>query len=261
MFLHLLATDFRRAFGGIRFWGLCVGVAFLLFCNTLNSGYVEYVSFLSAVTSSSFSFTTEILLILATLGYGTCFCEDWKNREIRNILIRCNLRSYAASKILTCAVSAVSILFVGRLLFGGLELLITPSVYESESSNFYQNPMGFDALYAQGNWMEWFLLQEFRLSLEGAGFAVLSLCVSTLMVNPFVVFTLPIFAYFILGLIMQYNPNFPWFFQIYQVYENSSFAFQNITVHMFCTICITVGVCAVLGCLFLRGVRRKMEDG
>lgn len=261
MFLHLLSTDFRRAIVHARFWILSFCAALLLYCNTLQSGYAQSVSFVSAMTGSGFQFTTQILLILATLGYAAAFCEDWKNRNIRNILIRSGMGRYAVSKVLSCAVTGILILFLGQLLFAGLELLISPSLYGDSGTAAFQGQGGFDALLYEGHMAAWVFLRTFRFSLEGAGFSVFALCVSTQLVNSFVILTVPIFAYFLLDFVRLYSPSLPWYLSVYAVYEDQSFCFQSISVHMLLTVLITALACTLFGYLFYRGVKRRMENG
>ena len=261
MFWYLLGTDFRRAVVRVRFWILLACAALLLYCNTLQSGYAQSVSFVSAMTESSFQFTTQILLILATLGYAAAFCEDWKNRNIRNILVRSGMGRYAVSKVLTCAFTGMLILFVGQLLFAGLELLISPSIYGDGGTAGYQGFGGFDALLYEGRVAAWVFLRAFRFSLEGAGFSVFALCVSTQMINSFVILTVPIFAYFLLDFVRLYSPALPWYLSVYAVYEDQRFCFQSIPVHMLLTVLITTLACTLFGYLFYRGVKRRMENG
>lgn len=266
VFINLLWTDFRRAFGGIRFWALTAGTAVLLFCNTMNDalyqGHFEApVSLVSAVSGSRAQIFTQLMLILAALAYALSFCEDWKNRNIRNIVVRSNPTKYAVSKLVICAVSAFAVLFLGDILFVCLQSFFVSSVYGKGSLEGFQKMSLFDQPLAQGRFAEWVTLQASRFALEGAVFASLSLAVSTVMTNSLVVLTFPVFAYLFVDLIAQYS-NIPYELNMRILYESDNLCIgQSIPAHMLWTVAFTVLLCAIFGYLFLRGVRRKFENG
>lgn len=266
IFFNLLQTDLRRAFGCARFWALTAGTAALLFCNTLEDSqqfgtFAAPETLINAIECSKVQSFTQMTLILAALAYAFSFCEDWKNRNIRNIVIRSSQTKYAVSKIIVCAVSAFSVIFLGYLLFVWLESFFVPSVYGNSNLENFLKTGAFDHMLAQGQFVPWVILQAARLALEGAVFAVASLAISTVMTNTFVVLTFPVFAYFFVSLITQYV-NLPLALDIRILYEGDKVCLgQSVPVHMLWAVVFTILLCALLGALFSAGVRRKFENG
>ena len=265
-FKRLFLTDMQRVFSGPKFWILAAGVAALYFCNTLSDSlFMDHFTLEGSVVGSMGLtrgvFFTQLTLILATLVYGTSFCEDWKNRNIRNIIIRSDIPSYAASKMIACVISAFAVLLVGNLLFALLEMILTGSVYGSTNLENLRQGSLFNQLVGNGDFFPWLLIESTRSALEGAVFASISLTVSTVMTNPFVVLTLPIFIYFFADLILQ-TSKVPDIVNMIVLYENDGICIgQNVAVHMIWTVAITILLCIAFGYFFLKGVRRKFENG
>lgn len=267
---RLLLMDLQRAFSGIRFWALAAGVAALYFCNTLaESIFMDHFmlqeSVMAAISISRGTFFTQMMLILATLAYGDSFCEDWKNRNIRNVIVRSNPAAYAVSKMISCAVSAFAVLFVGNLLFVLLEGVLTQNMNGDENSitaaENLQQLSAFDQLKVQHKYGIWIGMQAARNALEGTVFATMALTLSAVMTNPFVVLTFPIFLYFFTQIILQTGkvPDMVNFSVLYEV--DGVCIGQSVALHMIWTVAITILLCVVFGYFFLRGVRRKFENG
>lgn len=262
----LFLTDMQRVFSGPKFWILAAGVMAVYFCNTLQSClFMDHFTLEGSVVENMGltrgTLFTQMALILATLAYGTSFCEDWKNRNIRNIIIRSDIPSYAVSKMLACVISAFGVLFVGNLLFALLEMILTGSVYGSTNLENLRQGSLFNQLLGKGDFIPWLLIESTRSALEGAVFASISLTVSTVMTNPFVVLTLPIFIYFFANLILQTN-YVPPIWNMIVLYETDTPCIGgSIIVHMLWTLIISMILCIVFAWIFLKGVRRKFENG
>lgn len=267
---RLLFMDLQRAFFGIRFWALAAGVTALYFCNTLSESlFMDHFalqdSVMSAIGIARGTFFTQMMLILAVLAYGTSFCEDWKNRNIRNIIVRSNPVSYAASKMISCAVSAFAVLFVGNLLFVLLEGILTQSMTGNGADvpavENLQQLSTFDQLKVQHQFGTWIVVQAARNALEGTIFAVLSLALSTALTNPFVILTFPIFLYFFAQIILQ-TGKVPDMVNLSVLYEVDGVCIgQSVVLHMLWAVAVVVILCTFSGYLFLKGVRRKFENG
>lgn len=251
--------DLRRAFTW-RFWALSIGVAVLFGLNMINYPFYGTEDLVYRMFIGGDQFFLHAMLIVSTAVYGMSFCEDWDNRNIRNVYIRAGARRYAASKVLSCALSATAALFVGKLIFVLAQLPLVPALLQPETFAGAESPAGsMDMLAYHGNVILWLFLNLLRFALEGAGFAVLSLAVSTVLTNKFIVLMAPIFMYFTYDFVCLYL-HFPPWLNLQEVYE-SVYSATNAVLCMLYPFVLSSMACLIFGWLFYRGVHRRFENG
>ena len=258
-FFHLLAMDFRRAFHW-RFWFLTLGIAVLFWMNLLNYPFYGTEDLVYRMMIGGDAFFLHVMLIPSTAVYAFSFCEDWDNRNIRNIYIRMGACKYAVSKVICCAVSAMAALFLGKAIFVVSQLPFVSTLFHPNTLIVSDSPPGtINGMLYQGEFGLWMFFNLLRFALEGTGFAVLSLAVSTVLTNKFVVLIVPLFAYFVYDYLTD-ALQFPEWMYLYSVYENANSS-SNVVIGMLWPFVLSVLACCLFGWLFLYGVKRRLENG
>lgn len=257
--MRCILMDLRRAFAW-RFWALSLGVTALFYLNMLNYPFYGTEDMIYRLMIGGDEFFLHAMLVLSTAVYGISFCQDWDNRNIRNVYIRTGGILYAFSKIFSCAISAVAALFVGKLIFVLTQLPAAP---------MFLNPVGFDGLDSPPNSMDmlaynghyvlWTFFNLLRFALEGAGFAVFALAVSTVLTNVFLVLIMPLIGYFVYDLLSDYL-FFPWWLDLPTIYE-SVYCDRGVAITMLLPLFLSVLSCLIFGWLFYQGVQRRLEHG
>ena len=267
---HLFAMDARRAFGQGRLWFLAAGIVLLLFVNSRGFGHNFFPSAVYVLQHAAINFIQQGILILAAFGYAGAFCEDWKNRNIRNILARSSPKRYAVSKICVCALAGFVTYFVAYIVFALLAGLLAGGVWIG-NPNYVMGDRGesipiwdgcaSDALLLAGNFPLWLVCRGVRHALEGSFFAVISLAISTLIPNELIVLTIPAITHFLLNF-FPVKLSFLPIFRIDAIYENSAFyLFDSVWLHLLLELALTAAVCLLMGVLFYFGVQRRLERG
>ena len=54
-----------------------------------------------------------VLFLTASFPFACSFCDDWNDRYINSVVIRSNVISYAAAKMVVCALTSFAVSFVG----------------------------------------------------------------------------------------------------------------------------------------------------
>ncbi len=257
-----LRMDFYRILTSQKFWGAIIGIAVVSVLNSLNFllSRNDIIQIFSAGDAPFFSIA---ILILETLPFGMVFCEDWENRYIRSSVIRISSTKYALSKVITCFYSALLAGLLGRLLF---VLLLSPFISPVDTNknsfivNAINNPQGAAWFLANSQYLAWIFIESIERSLQGGIYATFALFVSTTMTNMFVTLAIPVVSYYIYQSI--YNIlGLPNFFAITAIYENDSIFPKNLFYGVIYAFLFAAVFSAIFGVLFMRGVKRRLENG
>lgn len=257
-----LRMDFYRVFTSLNFWGAVLGVAVVSGLNSLNflSNQNDIIQIFSKGDAPFFS---VVILILETLPFGLVFCEDWENRYIRSSVIRTSPVQYSVAKVITCFSSALLAGLLGRLFF---VLILSPFVNPVNPNqnpyvvNAVSHPQGAAWFLANHHYLSWILIEAFERSLQGSIYATLSLWLSTKITNIFVALAMPVITYYIYWNIVNLL-ELPKFLILTAVFENDAVFPNDLLFGVLYAIFFAVIFSALFGILFVKGVKRRLEDG
>ncbi len=201
-----------------------------------------------------------LLLVLGALPYAMSFCSDWRNQYIRPSAIRTSPGKYAASKITACSLSAFCAVFIAELVLV-LVLLTQHPLVDAGKSSLQGYQMGpFADVIASG---QYFLFVLIQICIEGflcALFAVAALWVSVYIPNIFVVLASPVLMYYFLINFIGNVLRLPGLMQINYIYNGNCKVGGSLTSFLY-PLGVTIALCALLGALFVKGVKRRLSDG
>ncbi|WOC33098.1 MULTISPECIES: hypothetical protein [Caproicibacterium] len=258
-FWNLFKTDLRRAFG-VRLWLLCLGVTALFLLSLSHYYFLGGEDFCYRIKLAELPIFIDIMLVFSTAAYGVSFCEDWDNRNIRNLFVRAGAKKYAASKVASCFLASFTVLFIGKLLLVLSQLAVSPVLFNPDVFDGMQSPAGsVDALAYTGNFGGWVLVNLVRFALEGTVFSVLALAVSTVLTNKFVVLVVPL----IVRMLYQcatIGGFIPAALTMSNLFEDS-YCSLSVFQGLLRPVLISLASCLLFGCLFFYGVKRRLENG
>ncbi|MBE6829787.1 MAG: hypothetical protein E7519_06220 [Ruminococcaceae bacterium] len=257
-----LRMDFYRVLTSLNFWGAVLGIAAINVLNSLNflSNKNDIVQIFSAGDAPFFSI---LILIFETLPFGLVFCEDWENRYIRSSVIRTSPVQYSIAKVITCFYSALLAGLLGRLLFVLMLFPFMSPVDPNQNSfiiNAVNNPQGAAWLLVNHHYFTWILIEALERSLQGSIYATLSLWLSTKITNIFVTLAMPVIAYYIYLNIANLL-ELPKFLILTAVFENDGIFPNNFLFGTLYAFFFAVIFSSLFGILFVKGVKRRLEDG
>jgi hypothetical protein len=256
----MFRTDFYRMVTSWKFYVSIIGIAVVCLLNSLNFGSIFKQNMIEIFTAGDAPFFAIAILILETLPYGTEFCCDWENRYIRAVIMRTSSVKYAVSKAVTCFLGAILVGIIGRLL-----LVVCLAPFAAPITGVYikstiQSFPGAEWFFNNNHYFTWIIIESFERSLQGSIFAVFSLYLSTKITDIFVTLTMPIVAYYIyLNIANIFNfPNFLW---LSAIFENDGVFHNNLTHSTLYAILFAVIPSIVFMYLFVKNVKRRLENG
>lgn len=259
LFWNLIRTDLRRAFGA-RLWLLSLGVTVLFLLNLSHYYFMGGESFYYRVMLSGWDIFLDVMLIFSTAAYGVSFCEDWENRNIRNLFIRAGAKKYAVSKVAVCVISSFAVLFIGKLLLMFSQLAVSSKIFDANAFDGINSPAGsIDALAYTGNLWGWILVNLVRFAFEGTVFSILALAVSTALTNKFVVLVVPLIGRLLYRCVEKVVP-FPDFLTLSGLFE-TPYSSVSVLQGILYPLLFSAVSCLLFGWLFYYGVKRRLENG
>jgi len=255
-----LQMDFRRAFWSPRFAFAVIGTAIALYSTV-------FQEILPGMSCSLYYYNMSLggiaPLIMVAVPYSMSFCSDWRNRFIRPCIIRSNPAGYAFSKIFTCGISTTAAIALGHILFLLALLTKYPFLDPGSSWSNYGGYGYFDNVIIAGHPILFIMIKIFLAALLGSMLATIALCISTKIPNIFVVITSPILAYYAIMntcVILR----FPVWINLNALYHAGlQYAVKGTTTGqtLLYVFGITVVICTLLGVVFYRNVKEKLENG
>ena len=114
----------------IKLWGMCRHELMRVMCSwrfyislliyisiVFIAGHMDAVKNSTAesmlVVVTGVSNFDVVLFLTASFPFACSFCDDWNDRYINSVVIRSNVISYAAAKMVVCALTSFAVSFVG----------------------------------------------------------------------------------------------------------------------------------------------------
>lgn len=194
-----IKSDFKRCFTSPWFAIAIIGVIFSYFLGDwgdlqYNFKSIDIVNFLDI--SSNIGFFSELTISLSAIPFAMSFCEDWNSQFIKSLIVRGKIATYSISKVITCIVSSIATIFLGKgllLIFLSFKLPIV-SEQSANYRSFIDDTFGF--LLVNENYIMYFLIQIFFTAIICSIFALIGLIITTYLPNKFLAITAPMIIYF-----------------------------------------------------------------
>lgn len=166
-----------------------------------NSSIVELIDYLFGI-----GVFKNLILIIISVPFVEVFCDDWNNKNIYSVLTRCNIKRYSRVKILSGAVGAMLVSFIGFILLAFLLAFFMPLATDQAVSNFAtEEPYGF--LVKECPFI-YLIVRLLIFSLFLSLWVIVGLFFSTIIPNNFVSLAMPLISYYLIGNLCDYLPGF-----------------------------------------------------
>ncbi len=257
---HIYRMDLVRIFASPVFYlSILLVVALCCLCSwedlqqVLSHRDSSDVTYIFSIMLGLGAFKNMILLAAALPGVGN-FCSDWNHQFIRPVCVRCGVRKYSGSKIVSCAVSTFLTVFLGMLLFVLLLLALGLPLLGRSGQGVATM---YGSLLSGGYPMLYFIDHSVLLSAAAVFWGTVGLYVSSWIPNHFVAIASPFISYYLLGEFGEYLPSFMNFRMLAYGYNVIG---QGIGITMLYTVCFFGVLTFVAGKLFQKNVQRRVAN-
>ena len=195
-FARCLVGDLRYMIASYRFVWACIGYTVISLVSILDEmkAFPEASVFYLYTVYYYYPFWL-LFLLFAVISGGASFCVDWENRYFRYRILRYGKKNYAVSKALSCFLSAATLIFISQWMFI-LFISMEHNVWNQSDSAIMDARVYYSLMNETGIWF-YFLIRILMLAACAGFFAVISLWISTKIVNVFVALASPIIVYYV----------------------------------------------------------------
>ena len=199
--LGALRSDLKRLLLSSRFWMALAAVILLVLANVLpearNSGYETSIYYLVSARRGMGAFLVA-MVVTAALPYGLSYREDVRNNYMHGLEIRSGGSAMGWSHVLTAALGAFLVIFVGYAVSFGMLSFRIPlfDQWDLESLSALELSGSYDSFIAAGHPIMYFIAV---FATEAAGYAflaVFTLMISAKIKNAFLVLSAPLMLYY-----------------------------------------------------------------
>lgn len=258
---NYLKMDMKRAFCTYK-WPICTaGVALVFFWGVSSIGRMSEAGVLELIVHA---FSNEMLwlaFVPCVLLYGDCLCSDYERKFFQPAILRGGRRKYLLSKLLVCFFSALLVMGLGFLVFVIAVSVGRPLYLTISSPSTYDNLCRsvFGEVLQAGYYPVYFALVGLQYGLLAGVLAVAAMCVSMWQTNRLLVFSVPVFLFYMISRLTFYLPAQ---FQLVDIFNAVSENCWDNTLLSFGWVILITSV--TLACLYLlmdRKMRMWMEHG
>lgn len=187
-------------------------------------------------------------LVASSLPYSGAFSDDYETGTLISFMSRSTGMGYAVGTVTACGVSSFLCTFIAQCICIGVYKIFIPisdGTLVSESG-----------LLMDGQFILFLFCLVIRSSLRAAFFAIVSLGLSTVVKNKYVVYSVPLILYFFLMKLGYGVFNVPGYLNVLGVYFNFVFGDEHEILSLLYTFVFTVMSGVIAGAVMLRKVRR-----
>lgn len=250
-FFSLLVISFGRAILSARFLASVCGVTLVLFLTSF--GMISPLSdVLSVVMMSGSGNVILVVGILPLIPFATTFASEWEECAASFWLVRSGVRNYAASKVITSALSGTLTTFAGILLYALILMIRLPLFTTITTGNAYE------PLLEAAMPMHYLLYSAAHLSLSSALFAVAALWISTYIPNRFTALAAPAVLYFALYRLTRFW-GLPPYLNLGTIVEGTYHAGSPLAAMLVKLVTVTI-LCLLMGYGTVRQIRKKVQN-
>lgn len=212
-YLNILFSDLKRAVLSYQFVFAVIGIVLIKFPGIWTD--LKHYQGADVLYFYNYALSEGIFCVyylLCAFPCSTIFLQDWNNRFFRTEIIRCGKNAYIVSKIITCIIVSISVVFIAELLFVGILLNFCPLIDVNAACQSYNNlseTVTFGSYLKQSFWLYFFSMTSLE-ALSGAFFAIFAMCISTKITNIFVVLSAPLLCQYYLSMFLGILSLPPW---------------------------------------------------
>ena len=256
----ILTMEMNRLFRTFRFWMAPIGLAILCLIASWESvagGVDTVVNCLGKLTELK---QFDLLIVLfATIPFGTCFCQEWKDGFFLMVAERKSLEKYTAAMLLTACFAAYVTIMAGLAIYLGiLDLRLTLTHVNIDLGYFEGDfTMPYGALLESGHAWGYLLCRMHLIAVSAVFYVGLGVAASAIFPDDFAAVAMPmILKYCMERITDEYLPRQ---FNLWRLTQGYRLLNGGLTIH-FIYIFLLVGFVLLAAYLiFLHCVRRRME--
>lgn len=178
-------VEARRAFLSWRFILAVSGVVFAHFYSIYKMAGINGSVYKTYEAATYFT-PYLVSITLCALPYAQGFCEDFKQKFINQVLVRCGLKRYVFIKCFFIFISSMAVMILGTAIF---ILLVRCSVPWAQPDDIRR--MDKLGSMLQGHYMLYYIVRSFFTSMLAAGLALLSSYLSLYWQSSFLIMSTP----------------------------------------------------------------------
>ena len=198
-----------------------------------------------------------VLLLTASFPFACSFCDDWNDRYINSVVIRSNVISYAAAKMVVCALTSFAVSFVGLNVSTGIwairygcDIQRTYGMEISKGRQFY------DIAASSFPYMV-IIVKTVCFSLATSAYASIAFAISSIIPNSFVAATLPLMVVIIIRNFFGFLPDA---LKLPAIQGASGAYATSTSVMLIMSLMVVIGYIVLAGCVFYRFVKRRVGN-
>ena len=264
----MILQDLKRSIFNLRFW-LAVLVLFVAYFFQIYTGVKEGVLhnpdfYTEPVTLTSvaleYSYIALVIPSLAAVGYGLCFCRDYRSGYLQLQCARVSVERYVASKALAAMFSGGLINMLSAFIIMGILHAVYPLRFPLVEWDYIQQMMrGMNRVLFEGGHIGlYFFGMGTSMMLYGALWSMVALAISTWIPNAFLVLVMPM-AICRVTVLTEVWLDLPVWTNL--ALFNGNGIYDGVWPNL--TVCAAVYGTLILLCLwaFWFGVRRRLHHG
>lgn len=191
-------------------------------------------------------------VIAATIPFAGAFYQDWHSGNFQLQIVRSGKNKYGISKIVVCSLSGGMVSVLGRIIllfygyFNGYPIF--PEGYSIEGDVFWR-----DYFLEDGQIILFFMAAFLSCFMVGAVWAMMGLCLSVYISNPFVIYFLPYVLLLLEKILPKEIPQWMFLSWVWIGWSVTKGLINNLIY----TITLPMFYLMVLATLFIIGVKRR----
>jgi len=255
-FLRLLHMELRRAvqsgFFPAAYFAMLITLLLNIYLYSTTDNDVSVAYFLEYSFIGSLSM---LYYVWGVLPHGLSYCTDKRSGFLRQIVVRCPVKSYCAAKC--CAASLSSALSTAMAVSTFLLIL---SFSRPLDNDVYLYDNGYRTWFP-GHPVFYFAIAIVILALASGLFSILALWISSYIQNSFAVMASPLLLYYTQGIVLKkLGLGDLWFLDFASMFHFMP-GFSSPAANFFYACGYLSTLAAFLGILFTRKVEKEQQNG
>lgn len=194
----------------------------------------------------------KMIAIFGALPFAANFADEWTNHVTIGCVSRCGVKEYAVSNAVMCFISSLVTVFLGMMLFAGVQSFFKPVFIDSGNG---MSILRETFLRGGAPWV-YIMYRVFVFAVSCAMWSVMGMTLTAFFPNKYVGLCSPFVASYILERFsMQLPPNFNlWYVSL------SNLRWENVWGQFFYSVGLFAALAAVCGLVFVIMVKRRVQN-
>lgn len=256
-YIRILSLDLKRAFLSWKFIiGIILGAGVcyftLLFCAPFRLDTVYHFILIHHKIQIYLAF------IVANIVFSLCFYDDFKHKNVRNVIGRIGLHTYVSSKTITALLSAIFTFLLGKLLFVFLFSLKNPICLPDTVSMFSSSYLYYDLLLEQKYYL-FFIMTSFHKALYCGILSQIIMLVSLIIPNKALIFSIPIAVFYVISFYINSKTGMSVYLSFSELFDGYTKIFDNDLISFLYSFGIALVSFLLLYYLTVKVIRKKVH--